>query len=273
MDFRYKFNRYAVHPRFMDPEPNHFSATDKRELWEANLQKMPADWHYRSKEVFYRRDDLGYRSKNLYEIDKSNFFITYGCSYTEGVGLAEDETWPYVLGSELEMDYLNHGLGGTGSQVIFLNSMCFISNTKLRPKFVVCQWPSIARQIFKRLDVWTDMVPQSMGKVLKVPEALAQWDYSVKTESYLFDSYIAFKSTQAIWNAVGVPVYNWCMNTEYNKTAEEHVCDLYFPTDRDHEPQNMARDGSHWGRNYHIDTAKKIAQKLRSDPKFGFAAT
>ncbi len=270
MDFRFKFNKYAVHPRFVDPEPNHFSATDNKEVWESNLQKMPADWHYRSKPVFYRRDDVGYRSKNIYEIDKSNFFIVYGCSYTEGVGLAEDETWPYALGTDLEMDYLNYGLGGTGSQQIFLNSMCFLSNTNLKPKFVVCQWPSIARQILKKLDVWTDMVPQSIRKVLKTPEALEQWDYSVKTESYLFDSYLAFKSTQAIWKTAGVPVYNWCMNNEYNRVIEEDIVDVWFPSERDHEPQNLARDVAHFGRDYHDRVGKKIAQKIKNDPKFGF---
>jgi hypothetical protein len=273
MDDRFRFKKIACPVRYNNPEPNLFAGTDTRELFETNLRKMPANWNYRTKEVTYRRDSLGYRSKEISEIDPSNFFVVYGCSFTEGVGLAEDETWYHTLANDLEMDYLNYGLGGTGAECIHLNSISFVNNSPYKPKFVVLQWPAVGRQMWKNLNIWLDMIPQNIEhRKQNFIEAYMQFQNSVKTQSYLFDNYISFMSTQAIWKAAGVPVYNWSMNSEWNQFMEsDNQIDTYYPTDIERQPENLARDVAHFGPQYHIRSAHGMAWKIANNPIFGLA--
>lgn len=66
--------------------------------------------------IEYKFNDYGYRASFDYEsILDSEKIVCIGCSFTEGVGLDENETWPYLLSQKIGLPYLNLGIAG-GSQ-------------------------------------------------------------------------------------------------------------------------------------------------------------
>lgn len=271
MDERFKFLDLAVRPRYVDKDPNFFSGTDTKAVYEKNLKILPDDWHYRSKKIFYRRNSLGYRTKELSEVNQDNFFITYGCSFTEGVGLAEDETWPHATAELLDMDYLNYGLGGGGPETVYLNSLCFLKNSPIKPKFVIIQWPSIGRQITKYLDDFIPIVPASiLDKTNVYPKAIEQFNWSVKTGSYFYDNYIAYMATHILWKTAGVPVYQWALNGEWAEFFGYQVMDTYFPTPKEKIEIHKARDLLHFGPDWSIRTGQDVARAIQNNPIFGF---
>lgn len=267
LDQRFLFNEYAIRPAFFDIEPPVFSGTDTSELFKKNLKEMPPDWHYRFKEVYYNRNSLGFRTKEIENLDKDNYFIAYGCSFTEGVGIAEDETWPYKLGQMLSMDHLNLGVGGGSPDLIHLHSIAFVSNVDHRPKFVAIQWPSRPRQITKTLKEFVPIVPQTAdGFKNTMASAYEQYKWSVKSFSYIYDSYMSYMSTQSIWKAAGVPVYNWSMETDWN--YHRHLVEHIYPIGEENLLKNRARDLAHFGYLFQERVAKVIRRSLLKNPKF-----
>lgn len=266
MDSRFKFDRYAILPAYADKDKPLFSGSDTKEDFERNLQTMPSDWHYRFKEVYYNRNYLGYRCKNFEEINKENYFITIGCSFTDGTGLAEDETWVYKLAMSLGMDYLNLGMGGAGPDFINLQSMTFLKNVNNKPKFVVLQWPQRSRQIVKSLEKFIPIVPQTIGtKGHQDGDAISQCKWSIKSNSYIYESYISYISTQTLWYLANVPVFNWTIDNQWNMGGE-NLATFMYPTPED--LKNMARDLLHFGHTFHARVAQNIKYLLKKDPKF-----
>ena len=264
IDERFQFTDYAVKPVYCDVDPPVFSGSDTKELFSKNLRTMPMNWHYRTKEVYYIRNKLGFRTKDIEDLDKGSYFLAYGCSFTEGVGLAEDETWPYKLGKLLSMDYLNLGVGGGSPDLVHLQSISYVSNvTGHKPKFVIIQWPSQARQIVKNLKEFVPIVP---NVPYATKEASNQYHWSVKTNSFLYDSYMAYMSTQGLWKAFGVPVFNWAIDGEWNNIAPlvKHI----YPNDAEVQLENMARDLMHFGNIYQDRVAKELKKQITRDPKF-----
>jgi hypothetical protein len=65
-----------------------------------------------------------------------------GCSLTEGVGVALEDTFAYKLSQELDMDYYNLGLAGSGADLLSENLSMWLGNIGKKPKLVVLQWPA-----------------------------------------------------------------------------------------------------------------------------------
>ena len=110
--------------------------------------------------VEYKFNDFGYRASFDYkDLLKKPKIVCIGCSFTEGVGLYEEETWPFLLSQKMGLPFFNLGivskifkiaLGKTGSTKLFLVkpsasfcesivliifSVCFLfSNLPLKPK-------------------------------------------------------------------------------------------------------------------------------------------
>lgn len=66
--------------------------------------------------IDYKFNDYGYRASFNYEdLLDTKKIICIGCSFTEGVGLDETETWPYLLSKKIGLPYINLGIA-SGSQ-------------------------------------------------------------------------------------------------------------------------------------------------------------
>jgi hypothetical protein len=125
---------------YTDPEFSLIGA-DSKNHFEENLKTQPLDWEYRTKPVLYNRNSLGHRCKEL-EMLKDNFVLFIGCSLTEGVGVALEDTFTYKLAQDLGLDYYNLGLAGSGADLLCENLSKWFLNIKKIPKLVVIQWPA-----------------------------------------------------------------------------------------------------------------------------------
>jgi hypothetical protein len=118
--------------------------TDSEERFNNNLKTQPLEWIYRSLPITYDYNSLGFRCKNHSELN-DNYILFSGCSHTEGVGLPLETTYPYLVSKEMNMDYYNLAVGGSGPDILFKNMVLFLSLIKHKPKVVIIQWPDQSR--------------------------------------------------------------------------------------------------------------------------------
>jgi hypothetical protein len=114
---------------------------DSKNHFEENLKTQSLDWEYRTKSVVYTRNSLGHRCKEL-ETLRDDFILFIGCSLTEGVGVALEDTYTYKLAQDLGVDYYNLGLAGSGADLLCENLSNWFLNIKKIPMLVVIQWPA-----------------------------------------------------------------------------------------------------------------------------------
>ncbi len=122
-----------------------FAGGDEQETFENNSKRMPSDWPYHTEHISYTYNNLGHRCKNIEDINLDNYLLFTGCSHTEGIGLKLEKTYPYLTATELEYDYYNLSMGGTGFDALEYNLIMWFSKVKKKPKAVVIQWPDHSR--------------------------------------------------------------------------------------------------------------------------------
>ena len=118
-----------------------FSGSDKEVLFQENLKTKPMDWYYRNVAISYKRNSWGHRCKDIKDLDKNNYILTIGCSFTEGIGLEQEKTYTHVLAEKLNCDYYNLGLGGSGIDAVLHNLTMWLTNILDKPKLVIIQYP------------------------------------------------------------------------------------------------------------------------------------
>lgn len=65
----------------------------------------------KSYKVEYKFNDFGYRASiNYRDLLKQPKIVCIGCSFTEGVGLNENEIWPYLLSQKIGLPFFNLGI-------------------------------------------------------------------------------------------------------------------------------------------------------------------
>lgn len=122
-----------------------FSGGDEEDTFLKNLSKQPADWYYRTSGISYDYNEYGHRCKNISEIDLDNYILFTGCSHTEGIGLALEDTYSYKVANELGCDYYNLAIGGTGIDVMMHNLVAWFLKVEKKPRHLVIQWPDETR--------------------------------------------------------------------------------------------------------------------------------
>lgn len=126
-------------------ENNKYAGHDSKKLYEDNLKNKPINWYYRNKPISYLYNNLGHRCKNLDEINLDNYILFIGCSHTEGVGNSIEDTYPYIVSKQLNCDYYNLSVGGTGLDTMMHNLHMWLYKIKQKPKQIVWQWPEETR--------------------------------------------------------------------------------------------------------------------------------
>lgn len=88
--------------------------------------------------VDYKFNDYGYRASFDYEplLDDKKI-ICIGCSFTEGIGLSEEETWPYLLSKKIGLPYINLGLAGGSQGYVMWQIMNVLNNIQQNNIFVL----------------------------------------------------------------------------------------------------------------------------------------
>lgn len=126
-------------------EEYYFSTMDSEEEYLKNLKTQPEDWCYRNHSIEYKFNEYGHRSKSINELNLDNYILFAGCSHTEGVGLSVEHTFSHIVSSQLNCDYYNLSVSGSGVDVVMYNLVLWINRFKKVPKALVILWPEETR--------------------------------------------------------------------------------------------------------------------------------
>ena len=188
-------------------------SADTEEYWRVNRERIGSKWYYydESNTITYNYNSLGYRSPEIKDITRP-FFISFGCSHTLGTGLHIEDTYSYLLSRDLNLDYLNFGMGGAGQNVVWSNSTKWLSANHPKPEFVILQWPEV-----ERLTVYTDnrinlFLPNWPGKPDTKKSERNMYLYMLDCEDYLHtQALMYYENTNLLWKLAGVPTVNFTL--------------------------------------------------------------
>ena len=120
-----------------------WNSTDSEIHYRNNVAQI--DPYYSDTNVKYTFNEMGYRTHSFDSIEK-DFVLCFGCSYTEGVGVGDADTWPAKLQSHSGTQTINLGMGGGSTQSIMINSTQWIRSGMPKPSCVVIQIPEVTRE-------------------------------------------------------------------------------------------------------------------------------
>jgi lysophospholipase L1-like esterase len=264
--FLSRVNNYnSVAYKFGDQKKCEWSGVDTKEKYQQTLALMGPTWHYADKKITYDRNSLGYRSNELSEVSDDNFFMVFGCSFTEGEGVAEDEMWANILSNKLDIPVINHSKGGGSPELVYINSLLFLKNSaSIRPKFVIVQWPDPARMMYKNLEKVALLGPWDMNE--KKPFLSEFYGIMVKHKADLYNSLMMYHSTLLLWRQAGIPVYNWTYDTMWESQLGIALDDIIWANISAGEmlPENMARDLGHFGNKWNHRVADRLAKSIET---------
>ena len=229
-----------------------FTHGDSLERYNDSLSTAPKDWYYRDNPVSYKRNNLGHRCKNIEEIDLNNYFLVAGCSHGEGIGLHLEDTYPYLLSKELECDYYNLSLGGSGVDLLSYNLLTWLAKIKQKPKFLILQIPNILRY-----------------SIVEDPYVLVQGSWTTqadKSEFLILGDQIKYFSSHCmlsrklIKNHISSPVIDiFSDSSNISKINDPTLSALSV---RAYEI-DLARDKMHMGKSSNKNVFNKILEKVQ----------
>lgn len=221
-----------------------FISCDSEELYLKNREELGPDWYYYDKEIKYKYNSWGYRTKEFENL-KDEYFISFGCSFTEGVGLAEEDMWVNKLSKELDIDSFNLAQGGTGVDFSTTNTILLVdylrNQNKKLPKFIVYQLSFNHRTFYSFRD--DDDNGNSLSLILfsatypteVYPESckyFGSWYFHsfVENEGEMIkQSNLSLIVCKNMWEMLGVPVYFWTYGEDFqnnNKHIFSHNIDF-----------------------------------------------
>lgn len=241
-----------------------FYNSDNEENYKKNKNKIQKE--YPNTDIIYNFNKQGYRTKNFEDLD-NNFILIFGCSYTEGVGLQYNEIWCDLLCEKLKIDHLNLAKAATGPDIVYLNSVQYITNNFPKPKLVIIQWPNNNRKSFAYKDEYSNDIRLRSYTVNTYYEKLdTKWylnRYCLETGEMVVNNYIHYTVTNSLWNNWKVPVFNWTWSGDFE--TEFSIKDLYVHNNKNND---VARDLQHDGPLIHKEVAEKIYQEVKKTSLF-----
>ena len=137
-----------------------FVHNDTQELFKSNLNRYGSNWYWAKNVIVYRFNKLGYRmDKELDDVDFSNYYAFFGCSFTVGTGLPIEDTFVYKIAKQSKVDYVNAGLAGASVELVFNNIVSLLNNAPMKPKVIVINWPELYRTMYWEKDNIVFMSP------------------------------------------------------------------------------------------------------------------
>ena len=183
-------------------------------------------------------NEVGYRSDS-FEGDKDGFLFL-GCSMTEGYGLEEYETWPWIVGKHFDTSVWNVAHSGEGDDVCLIYALKWIP--ELKPKVVCMLIPPVGR--FKFFDQPNKMKTEYYSYRWKEAKKLPDYEF-LFTDKYQY------------------------MSTLKNVLSISHLCnDFNIPficeswrLAKDKFPNDKADDGAHMG----VEWQQSLAEQFIDD--------
>jgi hypothetical protein len=84
----------------------------------------------------YVWNNYGFRSLYYedYHLDDDNDIWCFGCSVTSGIGVAVEQTWPYLIQQNISRNVKNFGVGGGGEMTCHRLLFNWLKYSKHKPK-------------------------------------------------------------------------------------------------------------------------------------------
>ena len=183
----------------------------------------------------------------------------FGCSFTFGTGLHQEETWPSILSDKLGKKVWNFGLGGSGVLTQLRMFLYFVKKLDFDNIF----WYTPANQVRWEWQAW---------------------DYEHDTEFYRswtpHDTIQPKELSIALGNPSNHSFMYFMVMMTFEKVCRDHNIDLYviskqdplvstyYRTDLTHLPDDevpilFARDIQHYGTFYHEAIAEIFLKKVK----------
>lgn len=225
-------------------------------------------WYYKDKKIFYNYNEYGYRGDKLSTINDNDYLLTFGCSYTHGVGLENKHTYSHKLSKKLNLKNINLSVAGSGIQIQDLNTTLFVNyfkNIRL-PKYVIYQYPNDYRVTLSK-HIEDKLVIESQSASSKMyDENYYIENYYLKNqgEKYVKDVFIPLKINN-IWESLGVPIFHITFNDYIQELKSDFQnFEILNIKDDNHNIYERARDLSHNGRKFHDKVYKTILNKIKN---------
>ena len=223
----------------------YWSGSDTYEAWRKHMQD-PEIMQYLVKQgwdsataISYKYNSFGFRCP---EFTDQPVYIALGCSHTEGVGLPDNQTWPYFLEQLLQHPVLNLGVGGSSLDTCFRLLDYYIDQINILGVFILEPSP-------ERFEFFMSGFPQTfMPGTLNHPSIYKLWAVEEGNAYYTLT-----KNRNAIKNLCD--------------TVQTKVYSLetsLFASYRDDKPVEKARDLLHFGVNHQQYIAKKYFELWQS---------
>jgi hypothetical protein len=201
-----------------------FAHTDSKEFYVVNRARMGKDWYYWDNPISYKWNNLGYRMKELEEVDYSNYVLFLGCSYVVGIGLHLEDTYAYKVSQRLGCDYVNAAVGGSSVDFALNNLVYFLKRCPQKPRAVIINWPELARTFWwvqnyhGRTDYPDFYIPQVNGATGDWDESYRDFIVNTRHQYRRFD--FVRETAQLLCESKGIPLFELSTSSMMDKDFE-----------------------------------------------------
>ena len=191
--------------------------------------------------ITYDINSYGFRGKNFPEKPNEDSFLALGCSITFGVGLPEEQTWPYMLSSMLGIPSFNLGAPGMGYETSFRLLRHWWPKIRSKNIFMLVN-PGVRREYFN-----THATPPAF-------HSIAYWSKGYLTE-HEFEMFVNQKEAKISKERALYAIKGFCYTHNLNFCAVETDINEFIPGLTDplpigphhHTNDDVARDCLHPG--------------------------
>ena len=230
------------------------------------------DYYDSADRLKYKFNSQGYRTKELTDV-KDDYMLVFGCSYTEGVGLYQEEIWCEKIAKLYDLDVINLAKAGTGPDIVALNNQLFVKNKFKLPKCVVIQWPNSTRKSFAYIE--NKLFPNTLRledrninwvNVLDEPADTyemrdTQWYFNrwaVERGQYNYENLYHLHSVNNVWNSLNIPILHWTWDGDFKLKFDKDLV-----TKVKTKMTGRARDMAHDGPSIHDQVVEQIKDKIK----------
>mgnify|MGYP003655831396 CR=1 FL=1 len=253
-----------------------FTQTDSEEKFHENRKKFGMEWYYYNKDIEYKYNSWGYRTKEFCELN-DDYILVFGCSFTEGIGLNYDDLWSSKLGKKLNMDVFNLGIGGSGPDISSYNTILFqnfVLENKKFPKYVVYQWTFENRTSFMIhneydvINIETFSVSYPKDSYPKNHKKYYDWYIHGFIENggeLIKQNNLASMLCNNIWKSMNIPVYHWTWEDDFILRNPELFNNSLIIEQINDKFEFKGRDMTHNGHLSQDIVVDKILEKIKND--------
>jgi hypothetical protein len=238
-----------------------FCSSDAKELFEKNLKTQPDDWYYRTHEVKYTLNSLGYRTKEFDDIDWKESIVMFGCSLVFGIGVTDKHTIPYFLEQLSGRPVINMGISGSSIQTALHNSIILNDSKYPTPKAVV----NILTEL-DRFHVYERDYVCHMGSWSKNFLSKEDYDIVYSKQNVIPFNLMNIKMIRNLWKNKTIYYEATLFGGDklLNKLDDKICCHSPLSQSSAFEySKDRARDLDHEGQIYNFKVAEEIYKKIK----------